>query len=186
MKKILFLLAISSLTACQKAKNTTVVAFDMPYSQAQALSLEPGNGDPIAGAGATMSFAPVTVATNARPYFDKYGTNSQNIESTYLGGMNLQIPTPGNHYFDFADKLELYISGNGQPEVLVAAYDNIPKGLKTINLNLVPGINLKNYIVNDSITVRLNAHVNFIPSPGAQILSTGDFQITAKPIAKPI
>ena len=184
MKKMIFLLAVSSLAACHKTNTQPTTTFDMQYSTTQALQLGSGSdyNTPVTDAGATMSFAPVKVAINAQQYFDKYHTSSKNVVTTYLGGVNLEIPTPGNHYFDFSDNLELYISGNSQPEVLVAYDYSIPKGLKSINLTLAPGVNLKNYIVNDSITIRLSTHVSYIPAPGAQIISTGVFQVTANPV----
>ena len=51
-----------------------------------------------------------------------------------------------------------------------------------MNLTVVPGLNLKNYIVGDSVTVRLNAYVNDVPVPGGRLLLSGDFQVTANPL----
>jgi hypothetical protein len=44
---------------------------------------------------------------------------------------------------------------------------------------MAPGVNLKKYVVGDSITVRLNAYVNSVPLPGAQLQLTGVFDVTA-------
>ena len=185
MKKILFLiLATASLTACHKAKNNPNVSFGIPYTQTAALPGVPGynDGNIIPGGGAPMPFTPVKVAINAPQYFAQNRTASGKVISTYLNSMNVSITTPGNHYFDFLDYVELYMSTPSQPEILVAANYSIPYGIKSIDLIVTPGINLKNYINNDSVTVRLNAYVNAVPAPGAQLLLTGKFQVTANPL----
>src|ERR1700740_1226247 len=131
MKKIIFLLiVISSFASCKKATTPApTTSFNIQYTQTQALQLS-SNTDynvPVTDAGVPLSFAPVKVATNSKAYFDKYHTSTSGVVSTYLAGMTLQIPTAGTHNFDFADGVELYISGGSQPEVLVAYDYNIPK-----------------------------------------------------------
>ena len=182
MKKILFLiLATAAITACHKAKNTPTVSFGIPYTQTTGLPGVPGynDGNTIPAGGAPMPFAPGKVSINAPQYFAQYRVASGKVTSTYLSSMNVTMTTPGNHYFDFLDYVELYISTPSQPEILVAANYSIPYGIKSIDLVVTPGINLKNYINNDSITVRINAYVNAVPAPGAALLLTGNFQVTA-------
>jgi len=184
MKKVLFLLlAVSSLSACHKASNTARITFDIPYTQTTALPGVPGysEGTSIPPGGAAMPFAAVNVSTNAQQFFDLNGITSKNVLSTYMTSMSVQITTPGFHYFDFLDKIEMYISAPGQPEIMVAYDDNVPYSVKFINLAVVPNLNLKNYIVGDSVTVRLSAYVNNVPTP-AQLLLNGQFQVTANPL----
>jgi len=184
MKKLLFiLLAVASLSACHKTGNTPQISFDIPYTQTAQIPGVTGysEGNTIPPGGAQMSFAPVNVFTNAQQFFIQNGIGAKNVAGTYIGSMSVQITTPGFHYFDFLDKFEMYISTPGQPEVMVAYDYNVPYGLKFINLTVVPGLNLKNYIVGDSVTVRLNAYVNYVPTP-AQLLLNGDFQVTANPL----
>ena len=102
--------------------------------------------------------------------------------SAYLSNINMQIIAPPDQYFDFLDTIQLYISTETQPEVLVAYQYNIPKWMKQISLVIVPNVNLKNYFVQDSITVRLNAHINAIPASGTEVQLSGKFSVTANPL----
>ncbi len=118
MKKILLsILAVSALSACHKANNTARIAFDIPYTQTTGLPAVTGYAEAtsIPPGGAAMPFAPVNVATNAQHFFDQNGITSKNVISTYMGSMSVQMTTPGFHYFDFLDKIEMYISAPGQP-----------------------------------------------------------------------
>jgi len=129
-----------------------------------------------------LPFPTIRVATNSQQYADQYHTSLSKIVSVYMGTINMQITNPYSQNFDFLDTVQFYISTQDQPEVLVAYDYNIPKGLKSINLAIVPGVNLKDYITSDSISVRLNAHINAVPAPGTQVLSSGNFHVTANPL----
>ncbi len=185
MKKILILVAAAiSLSACQKVKNLANIGFDIPYSQSETLPNVPGYtyGMQLPAGGVELPFPPATVATNAQHYFDQYHASSKNIVSAALTSMSMQITAPAGQYFDFLDTIELYVSTESQPEVLVAYAYNIPKGQTTLDLTTMPGLNLKNYFVQDSIIVRLNAHINAVPAPGTTVQLSGKFHIVANPL----
>ena len=185
MKKIILLAAsIISLSACQKIKNAANISFDVPYTQTVTLPPVPGYtyGTPLPSGGADLPFAKVSLATNAQQYFDQYHASRANVVSAFLTQLDMQITNPANQNFDFLDRMELYISTESQPEVLVAYQYSIPKGSKKIDLVIVQGLDIKNYADADSVTVRLNAHVNAVPIPGTQVYSEGNFHITANPL----
>ena len=185
MKKILCLVILAtSFTACQKIKNLANITFDVPYSQTVTVPSVPGYtyGIALPAGGIGLPFPATTVATNASQYFNQYHASSKNIVSAYLSNLNMQIIAPPNQYFDFLDSIQLFISTETQPEVLVAYQYNISKWMKQISLVIVPNVNLKNYFVQDSITVRLNAHINAIPASGTQVQISGKFSVTANPL----
>lgn len=185
MKKILFLIvAIVSFAACQKIKDLANIPFDIPYSQNITIPAIPGYtyGMPLPGGGVDLPFPPIAVAINAQQYFDQYHASPRNLVSADLGNANLEITAPGYQYFDFLDTIQLFISTESQPEILVAYDYNIPKGKKIISLFIVPGLNLKNYVTGDSLTIRLDTHINAIPAPGTQVHVSGNFHIVANPL----
>ena len=185
MKKIIFLvLVITSVTACQKIKNLANISFSIPYSQTITVPTVPGYtyGMPIPGGSVQLPFPPVTVAINAQQYFNQYHASAKNVVSASLGSMSLQITTPETQYFDFLNTIQLSVSTEIQPVVLVAYLYDVPKGQKTINLIITPGVDLKDYVTGDSITVQLNAYVNAVPAPGTQIYLSGNFNVTANPL----
>ena len=113
MKKILILIAATiSISACQKVKNLANIGFDVPYSQSETLPAVSGYtyGMQLPAGGVDLPFPAVSVATNAQQYFDQYHASSKNIVSADLSSMSIQITAPSGQYFDFLDKIELYIS----------------------------------------------------------------------------
>ncbi len=184
MKKITVLLVLVAFAACQKVKNLANISFNVPYSQTISVPGVPGYlyGISLPDGGLDLPFPAVTVATNARQYFDQYHASSKNVVSVYLSSLDMQVIAPPNQFFDFLDSIQLFISTETQPEVLVAYEYNIPKFQKEIILSVVPGLNLKDYFVQDSMTVRLNAHVNAVPASGTQLQISGQFRCTANPL----
>lgn len=139
-------------------------------------------GIALPAGGLDLPFPAITVATNAQQYFDQYHASSKNVVSVYLSSLNMQVIAPPNQYFDFLDTIQFFISTETQPEVLVAYAYNIPKLQQAIMLTVVPGLDLKNYFVQDSMTVRLNAHINAVPASGTQLQINGQFRCTANPL----
>ena len=185
MKKILFLLAvIISFTACQKIKNLANIGFDAPFSQTVTVPPVPGYtyGMAIPGGATDLPFPPLAAATNAQQYFDQYHASRKNVVSANLTSLTMQITSPAAQTFDFLNSVQLYISTESQPEVLVAFLNNVPKGQKTITLNITPGLNLKDYVDGDSVIIRLDANVNAVPISGTQVLSQGNFHMVANPL----
>ena len=139
-------------------------------------------GIALPAGGLDLPFPAITVATNTQQYFNQYHASSKNVVSVYLFSLNMQVVAPPTQYFDFLDTIQFFISTETQPEVLVAYAYNIPKLQKAIMLTVVPGLDLKNYLVRDSMTVRLNAHINAVPVSGSQLQTSGQFRCTANPL----
>ncbi len=186
MKKIVFcaIAMVVLFTACQKIKNLANINFNIPFSQTVTLPDMPGfpYGATLPQGGLNLPIPPVSVATNAQQIFDQYHASSKNLVSANLNNADLQITAPAGQYFDFVDTIQVFISTEGLPEILVAYLYNIPKGQTKINLVVVPGLNLKSYAVQDSVILRLNAHVNAIPVQGTQVLTEGAFHVVANPL----
>jgi len=185
MKKIVLLAVVILVmtAACQKIKNLANINFNIPFSQTVETPAIDGYsyGVPLPGGGATLPFPSVSVATNAQQLFDKYHGSSKNLVDAHINNIDLQIVSAGQN-FDLLDTIQLFLSTETLPEILVAYQYNIPKGQTRVDLTIVPGKNLKNYVVQDSVRLRLNAHINALPRPGTQILAEGVFRVTANPL----
>ena len=185
MKKIAFLAiaALVLLAACQKIKSIANINFNIPFSQTVEVPSIDGftYGVPLSNGGLSLPFPAVSVATNAGQLFTQYHASSKNVVDAHVNNIDLQI-TSADQNFDFLDTIQLYISTESLPEILVAYQYNIPKGQTKVNLTIVPGLNLKNYVVQDSVTLRMNAHINALPRPGTQVLAEGSFHVTANPL----
>ena len=186
MKKIVSLafLGLISMAACQKIKSIANINFTIPFSQSVTVPDVAGypSGAVLPNGGLTLPFPPMTVATNSQQLFEQYHASSKNLVAANLDNMDLQITAPPNQTFDFVDSIQLFISSETVPEILVAYLYNVPKGQTKINLLITPGQNLKSYVVQDSVTLRLNAHINALPQGGTTLQAEGAFHVTANPL----
>ena len=185
MKKIILLAiaAIVLISACQKIKSIANINFNIPFWQTAEVPAIGGYnyGIPLPAGGAGLPFPPVAVATNAGQLFTQYHAGRKNVVDAHVNNIDLQI-VAGDQNFDFLDTIQLFVSTADLPEVLVAYKYNIPKGQKRIDLTIVPGMKLRNYVVEDTVRLRMNAHVNAVPKPGTQVMAEGAFHVTANPL----
>jgi len=187
MKKMMLMagiVLIGSSMACNKVKQLANINVNIPYSSQITIPLFAGDSAGIAlpPGGATLPFPVLPVATNSQQYLSEYNTSSSKILDVDLNSLAMQILSPASQNFNFLDTIQVYISANSQPEMLVAYMYNIPKGLTTLNLITNTGVNLKNYFVQDTIYFRLNAHINAIPASGTQLNIASVFHLLANPL----
>jgi hypothetical protein len=186
MKRLLLagfaLLAIA--TSCNKVKQLANINVDIPYTQQLNL---PDVAADTAGAGLpagglSVPLPSVSFATNSQQYMSQYHTAAGMILNVYLKGLSLQLAAPPNQNFDWLDNIQVYISAPGQPEVLIASQDNVPKGQALLSLNTNTSVNLKSYFVQDTITMRMQAHINAIPASSTQVNIASVFHLLANPL----
>ncbi len=186
MKKIMIisvLAGLSALTACTKLKQLANIDVNIPYSQQISVPTIPGgvSGTPIPG-GLTVPFPAVGFATNSKQYIAQYHTSANKIISVGLNSLALQILSPSGQNFDFLDNVDVYISSQTQPEMLLASDIDIPKGQTTLNLVTATDVNLKNYFIDDTIYFRMTAHINAVPFSGTQLEMSSIFNLLANPL----
>ncbi len=186
MKKIVFLLiaAVIWVSACQKIKSIANINFKIPFSQSVSVPDVAGypSGAVLPAGGLNLPFPPVTVATNTQQYFDQYHASSKNLIAADLNDADIMITAPPGQNFNFLDSIQIFVSSETVPEILIAYLFDVPKGVTKINLVVVPGQDLKRYVVKDSITMRLKAHVNALPFAGTELQTEGAFHVTANPL----
>ncbi|MES2703876.1 MAG: hypothetical protein V4649_14645 [Bacteroidota bacterium] len=185
MKKTLSLLTLIVLlfTNCRKIKEETLLNFDVAFEETVAVpppGVQSEGGLPAGGA--SLDFPSYAIATNIKQKLDQYNTKSEKVTDVKLLLHSIQILRPQYHYFDYLDSVELYISAPNQPEKLIAYRYDVPKGIFTLDFKTVQDVNLKQYLLQDTIYLRMRAHVNAVP-PGDEVLRVrSTFQVRANPL----
>lgn len=189
MKKLMILSVValtSLLTGCTKVKHLADINVDIPYNQEVTVPQYAGGGGieglPIPNGGAQLPFPAIPVATNSKAYIAQYGTSAEKILSVTLKSLKLQMLAPEGRNFDFLDNVEVYISGQTLPEMLLASDYSIPKGQTTLVLNTSTDVNLKNYFLQDTIYFRMTAHINSVPYSGSHMNIASVFHMLANPL----
>jgi len=183
MKKLVYLLAATVMIgtpSCKKIAQIADTTFSAPYSQKVNIPTDPSHpyGEALPAGGIDLLFESVDMPTNSQQYFDEYHVSGKNIKSTSMESGELTIVSGAERNFDYLDKIEVYISAESLPEVLVAYQNNIPKGSNKITL-ISAGQNLRQYVRKPIVTGRVKAHVNTIPKPGGSLNVNAEFNVIA-------
>lgn len=174
-------MAVVVAPSCRKVRQVADVSFSSPYNQEATVPDVPGYvyGSMLPMGGVDVTFPQYTLETNTQQYFDDYHVSGKNVRSATFETGELKAVSPIN--VDFMDKVEVYVSADGLPEVLVAYQDNIPKGQRTIPL-LSSGANMREYIKHPVVYGRVKTHLNTIPPSGTKINISAEFKVIANPI----
>ncbi len=182
---ILAVLTVAAFfTGCNKVKDLANINVDLPYSTEVTVPEITGypTGTPLPMGGIDLPSVTVSFATNSKEYMAQYGTAADKVVSVYLKSLALQIQSPPGANFDFLDNVKVFLSAKSQPEVLVASQTSVPKGASTLYLTTNTDANLKNYFVQDTVYLRLAAHINAVP-PGGEVLTISSvFHMVANPL----
>jgi hypothetical protein len=187
MKKLTFLAFIAFafiVSGCGKARDLADINVDIPYSNQVNIPEVSGYpaGTVLPGGGLDVPFPGVSFATNSKDYISQYHTSADKIRNVYLKTLAIDMVTPPNGNFDFLDNIQIYISANGQPEMLVASQYNIAKGQSTLTLVTNADVNLKSYFLQDVVNLRIQAHVNALPPSATQLTIKSVFHLVANPL----
>ena len=148
MKKIVlkpvFIFAVFvALASCKKQKEFNVTnssTFTIP-SSTSIINLP-------------MQITTPQTTSNIETKVNNEGSSSKLIEKVTLTSLNLVINAPSNGNFDFLNSIEIYLSSQNQPEILVASKYDIPENnLTTLALN-TESTDLKEYIKEKELTLR--------------------------------
>ncbi|MFL5729386.1 MAG: hypothetical protein ACJ75J_07850 [Cytophagaceae bacterium] len=167
MKKLLIILcAILAFSSCKKIHLTTFNAGTTQYFTVPAAT-------PIG------VFNTLPVQTSSQNSFQSQGIDVSHIKEASLDKMSLTITSPGES-FDFVDKIHIYISASGQAEQELAYLDPIPHtGLVSIDLKTT-GIDLVEYIKQDSYYLRIATTTNQIVNQDVNMRADMTFKVKAK------
>lgn len=102
-----------------------------------------------------------TVLTSGlKDELEKNNTSIDLLDELNLKSATVTIDNDSTANFDNIDLVELYLSADGQPEVLIASKNPVGKGLNTIQLDVNSTENLANYIKANSFTYKIKGTNN--------------------------
>lgn len=161
MKKILlFVLAIGLMTGCkkisEKIKSLADIYTTIDYSEQVQV---PGLPDHpfVPPQGLNVSLLPYKIKTNATQHLKENNTSPEFVQKVTLKSFDIQMLQPSSQNFDLVDSIWLYVGGNGLEERLAAYKFDIPKGIRTLELEST-GFDMKDYFLQDSLTFKLQGH----------------------------
>lgn len=173
MKYLSWLLLAASpvlLGSCKKLSNLT--KFNVTYTTESTIQ---------AGVATFLPFDVMTpsVTTESSSEFEGHNTAKNLIQSVKLNRLQLTITSPDGRTFDFLKNIEIYISSEGNEEVLLAQKDNIPD-TQGAQLELDAGsAELKKYIMSDAFSLRLKVTTDKVINQDIKIKIASTFKIDA-------
>lgn len=92
--------------------------------------------------------------TNSESTFENNDTRSDLVESVRLRELRLDLIAPSDGDFNFLNEIEIFITADGLPEVLIASdLDIEPNDSRSLDLD-IEDVELREYIVQDTYTLR--------------------------------
>ena len=171
-----------SVAACNKIKYLANINADLPYSKAfQAPKFDTGVHIPPAGI--TFSLPVQAIETNSKEALALYNTTPENIISVRMNKFVQRVTEPQDASLDFFDSINVYLSGRGLPEKLVAYKYDIPPGLSKMDLQYVDD-NLKDYFLADTVFMRIQGHFIKLPQKSTKYNIDLNFNLLANPIGE--
>lgn len=146
IKKLIFLSVIMTLV-CSCNKIDELTKFDVEYTSSIIVPSSSLIDLPL-------DITTPETTTNSESTFENNDTRSDLVESVKLTELRLDLITPADGDFNFLNEIEIYITAEDLPEVLIASSIDIPaNNSRSIELD-VENVELKEYIKKDSYSLR--------------------------------
>ncbi|AIZ62582.1 hypothetical protein PK28_00780 [Hymenobacter sp. DG25B] len=175
MKKILLfapLVLLLATVACKKVDQ--LLTFYIEDSQ----NIQISSAFPL---GQFVPLSPVSVTTKSEETFKNNKTQADLVKNVSLDKLTLTITDPNSQNFDFLKRIEISISAKDLPEIKLASLDQVPTGVKSIQL-VSSGAKLDNYIKAESYTLTTKAEIQKPISQDITVRSDSRFKVTADPL----
>jgi hypothetical protein len=121
-----------------------IVSFDV----SQDVPTQTVQGSPLGGILPGFLSAPFPITIDVKQETAKRSTGP--ARSANLKQVEFRITSPDAGTFDFVDEIHIFVessmSGSSLPKVEIANLKPVPKGQKTIDLTIVPNVDLLPYI----------------------------------------
>ncbi|MEA2042710.1 MAG: hypothetical protein U9N85_09190 [Bacteroidota bacterium] len=96
------------------------------------------------------------ITTNSTQEFENHDTKINLVKEIVLRELMLTIISPDDEDFSFLKDISIYISADGEEEILLASLNDINSETNTISLELTEEI-LDNYVKKESYSLRTEA-----------------------------
>ncbi|MEX1193073.1 MAG: hypothetical protein WEA99_13980 [Brumimicrobium sp.] len=142
------------------------------------------NFDAIVPASAQID-SPVTLntpekTTNSEVEFESNDTRKDKIEQIILEDLELTIISPDDETFSFLNDIEIYLSSENLPEIKIAYKEDIPENVGDKIICEVIKKDLKEYIMEESITIRLTTVTDEVITEDVEVDIFTNFFVDAK------
>lgn len=119
------------------------------------------------------------ITTQSESEFGGHNTNKNLVQSIKLKQMKLKIVSRSNRGFDFLNDIDLYLSAEGEEDILVAWKHDIADNVGN-ELVLEPGTEeLKAYLIKDKYRIRLKVTTDKVINEDIQVTVNSVFRVDA-------
>ena len=175
MKKVLLLLPLAFLliaVGCKKIDK--LLTFYIEDSQ----NIRVASNFPL---GQFVPLTPVTVPTKSEERFSTEGTRADLVKNVSLNRLTLTITDPSSENFNFLKRIEIYISTDGNDQILLASLAQVPQGVSTITLDPTNAV-LDKYLKASSYTLTTKAEIARPVARDITLKADSRFKVTADPL----
>ena len=120
------------------------------------------------------------IETNQESEFSVNNTRKDLVEEVMLQKLQLKVTSPDNQSLDFINKIKLYINAEGLSELEIAFKDPVPNDVGDELLLDVNDNNLREYIIKDKFSLRVEVVSDQIMGQDVYIDVFSTFFIDAK------
>ena len=174
MNKLLLLallVGIISFSSCEKLDEFT--QFELTYTS----SITVENGFSL---NLPLDILTPEMTTNAESEFAVNDTRKDLVEEILLTELNLKVTAPDEQRLDFLNSIHVYINADGLSELEIAFKDPVPEDVgDTLTLDINEN-NLREYIIKDSFTLRVEVVTDQITGNDVDIDIESTFFVDAK------
>ncbi len=95
--------------------------------------------------------------------FENQGVTKDDVDAVHVVDFTLRIESPADGNFDFLTSVSFFAETEGQPRVLIAKLDEVPRGARELPLTVMTGVELKPYVVAPKMRISSEARVSGRP-----------------------
>ena len=173
-KLMLLILAIGmiSFTSCDKI-DEEFTQFELEYTS--QLTIESGFGLNL-----PINVITPETTTNAESEFEINNTKKDLVEEVTLTDMTLKVTSPDEQRLDFLESIKVYINADGLSELEIAFKNDVPEDVgDSLELDVNEN-NLKDYIIKDEFSLRVEAVTDMITGNDVDIDIKSTFFVDSK------
>jgi len=120
------------------------------------------------------------LTTQSSSSFEANQTTPALVREILLKDLEVNIKSPAQTSFDFLKTVRIYMSADGLAEKEIAYLENIPSGgLRSILLETDESTNFKDYIIQESINLRVQATTRQIVTSDTELELLPRFEVRA-------
>jgi hypothetical protein len=121
------------------------------------------------------------IPTNSSNEFEQNDTRADKIEEIILKELKLSILSPSGKTFSFLKSIEIFVSAEGLPEVLMASKYDFSSNLTTLALDCSPN-DMANYVKQERYKVRVKTVTRESTKEDIEVNCFIKFSVKAAPL----